>query len=70
MYLFSLPTHHPWLVVVMIMTAILLVVTLVGVVRSSMLTTTGKLLWALVILLFPFWGAVLYLLLGRKRLSI
>ena len=46
---------------------VLIVIALVSALRSNFSDTTTKLIWVLVIILLPFFGPILYFIIGRKQ---
>ena len=46
---------------------VLIVIALVSALRSNFIDTTTKLIWVLVIILLPFFGPILYFIIGRKQ---
>lgn len=52
--------------IISLITVVLYVVALLQIVKSSA-TTGKKILWAIVVLLFPIIGAVIYLVVGAKK---
>lgn len=63
-FLISMPGGAEWLLIV---TAILLpVLALVEIIRSN-ISSESKIIWILVVLLLPFIGSILFLLLGRSQ---
>jgi hypothetical protein len=55
------------IIVMLLLPLILWVVALVDVLNSKFKESNDKLIWVLVILLFPIFGAFLYFIIGRKQ---
>jgi hypothetical protein len=55
------------IIVMLLLPLILWVVALVDVLNSNFKESNDKLIWVLVILLFPIFGAFLYFIIGRKQ---
>ena len=55
------------LLVFFLIPAILWIIALVDVLKSNFIDSTNKLIWVLVIILFPIVGAIIYFLVGRNQ---
>lgn len=55
------------IIVMLLLPLILWIVALVDVLNSKFKESNDKLIWVLVILLFPIFGAFLYFIIGRKQ---
>ncbi len=59
-----------FIIILMTLPFLLTVWALIDVVRSSFKDDATKIIWALAILLLPFFGALLYFLIGRGQKSV
>ena len=50
-----------------IVICLLPVIALISVVRSTFNDSTTRLMWVLIILILPFFGPVIYFIIGRKQ---
>jgi len=55
------------LMVFFLLPAILWIIALVDVLKSNFGDSTNKLIWVIVIILFPIVGAIIYFLIGRNQ---
>ncbi len=59
----------PWqiiLILIIFITSILPIIALIDIIRNEF-TGSNKLIWVLVVLFFPLFGALLYFFLGKKQ---
>ncbi|GAB1308254.1 hypothetical protein KH5_09370 [Urechidicola sp. KH5] len=69
MNLISLPLGMigPFQVLLILLVLVLPIIALVDIVRSKFKGDNDKILWAVVVILAPFIGTILYFLIGRKQ---
>lgn len=69
MNLISIPVGMigPFQVLLILLVLVLPIVALVDIVRSNFKGDNDKILWAVVVILAPFIGTILYFLIGRKQ---
>lgn len=61
--LISMPGGSDWLLIGLIV--FIPVIALIDILRSQFVSSNDKLLWALVVLMLPFIGSILYFAMGR-----
>jgi len=68
MFVLSAPAFTEWIFILLALTFFILpVLCLIDIIKSRFADSSNKVVWIVIVLLLPYLGSFLYLLLGRRQ---